>query len=62
MIIAEDIRDVNIGETYFVIADKARGGRCVMNGMFIAIWRTKAEAKTSAKGNADLTVIKQTRA
>jgi hypothetical protein len=53
-----DIRDINPGEVYFAIASKANGGRCVNNGCFRAVWRTKAEAKTAADGNPDYTVVK----
>lgn len=53
-----DIRDINPGETYYAIADASRGGRCVMNGMFIAAWRNKADAKVAAQGNNDFTVVK----
>lgn len=53
-----DIRDINAGETYYAIADANRGGRCVMNGMFIAAWREKKDAKAVAAGNPDLTVVK----
>ena len=53
-----DIRDIDAGETYYAIADATRGGRCVMNGMFIAAWRSKKDAKEFAQGNADYTVVK----
>lgn len=53
-----DIRDFEPGETYFAIADASRGGRCVMNGMFIAAWKTKGEAKGVAGDNPDYTVVK----
>jgi hypothetical protein len=53
-----DIRDINPGDTYYAIADATRGGRCVMNGMFIAAWTDKKSAKVAANGNSDLTVVK----
>lgn len=53
-----DIRDINPGEVYYAIASKANGGRCVNNGCFRAVWRTKADAKTVAAGNPDFTVVK----
>jgi len=46
--ITSDIRDFEPGQTYFVITSDERGGRCVMNGMFIAAWPTKTEAKEYA--------------
>ena len=46
--ITSDIRDFESGQTYFVITSDERGGRCVMNGMFIAAWPTRAEAKEYA--------------
>lgn len=57
-----DIRDIKVGDTYYVVTSKERGGRCIMNGMFIAAWRTKAEARAFANGNPDLTVVKSLRA
>jgi hypothetical protein len=56
--ITEDIRDIDPGEVYFAVASKDRGGRCVLNGMFIAVWRDKNAAKQFAAGNPDLTVVK----
>jgi len=53
-----DIRDFEPGATYFAIADASRGGRCVMNGMFIAAWTTKGEAKAAAGTNPNYTVVK----
>lgn len=53
-----DVRDINAGETYYALADKTRGGRCVMSGMFIAAWREKKAAKLAAQNNPDLTVVK----
>lgn len=55
---ALDIRDFERGETYFALADKGRGGRCVMNGMFIAAWRTKDEAKVARDGQTNITVVR----
>ncbi len=43
-----DIRDFDSGDTYFVITSDERGGRCVFDGMFIAAWPTRAEAKEYA--------------
>jgi hypothetical protein len=43
-----DIRDFDSGDTYFVITSDVRGGRCIMNVMFIAAWPTRAEAKEYA--------------
>lgn len=57
----EDIRDVEIGETYFILADQDRDGRCVCEGMFTAIWRTKAAAKSASDGNLKLKVVRQVR-
>jgi hypothetical protein len=55
-----DIRDIEAGEIYYVITSDERGGRCVMNGMFIAAWRDKAEAKAEANSlGAGYHVIKQ---
>ena len=53
-----DIRDINPGETYYAIASSEKGGRCILNGMFIAAWTDKAEAKAVASGNSDYTVVK----
>lgn len=53
-----DIRDFEPGETYFAIADTSRGGRCVMNGMFIAAWKSKGEAKAAAGDSPNYTVVK----
>ena len=43
-----DIRDIQTGNEYFVITSDERGGRCVMNDMFIAAWETRKEAKEYA--------------
>ena len=43
-----DIRDIQTGNEYFVITSDERGGRCVMNNMFIAAWETRKEAKEYA--------------
>ena len=40
-----DIRDIQQGQVYFVITSDERGGRCVLNGMFIAAWKTREAAK-----------------
>lgn len=58
-----DIRDFEPGATYFAVADASRGGRCVMNGMFIAAWATKGEAKAALQrcgqaSNPNYTVVK----
>jgi hypothetical protein len=53
-----DIRDIDSGETYYAIADATRGGRCLLNGMFPAAWRVKADAKAAAGSNPDFTVVK----
>jgi hypothetical protein len=52
-----DIRDVSPGQAYYTLADARRGGRCVMRGMFIAVWLTKSEAKRAAKDDRELTVV-----
>jgi len=57
-----DIRDIETGETYFVVADSRNGGRCVMNGMFIAAWKDKGLAKSYASSDKiNLVVVKQVR-
>lgn len=43
-----DLRDFEAGQEYFVITSDERGGRCLMEGMFIAAWPTKNEAKEYA--------------
>lgn len=48
MTCSEDIRDVESGETYYVVTADAKGGRCVMNGLFIAVWRDKDGARQAA--------------
>lgn len=53
-----DIRDIQPGQTYYVLASAQNGGRCVLNGMFIAAWESKEAAKVAANGNNDLTVVK----
>lgn len=58
-----DIRDIEAGETYYVVADSERGGRCVMNGMFIAAWRERKVAHEFAKSRpAIYTVVKSLKA
>lgn len=54
----EDIRDIQVGESYFTLASQSNGGRCLMNGMFIATWRSRQAAIRAAKGNADYCVVK----
>ena len=47
-----DIRDVEMGTTYYVVTDPNRGGRCVMHPwspMFIAAWLRHEEAKAVAR-------------
>lgn len=53
-----DIRDIVAGETYFTIASAEKGGRCILNGMFIAAWTDKKSAQAFAAGNPDYTVVK----
>lgn len=53
-----DIRDFDSGDVYYAITSMCRGGRCVMNGMFIAAWRTKHAAVTAAAGDPDFTIVK----
>lgn len=56
----KDVRDIQSGETYFVITSEERGGRCVMNGMFIAAWYSKDDAKAEAESlGAGYRVVKQ---
>lgn len=53
-----DIRDIAAGAPYFTIVSADKGGRCILNGMFIAAWESKAEAKAFAAGNPDYTIVK----
>jgi hypothetical protein len=53
-----DVRDITPGAEYFTLAQASRGGRCVMNGMFIAAWTTKKAAKAAAAGDPDMTVVR----
>lgn len=58
-----DIRDIEQGQQYFVITSDERGGRCVMNGMFIAAWTTRDDAKRYASTLGDgFHVVKQVKA
>jgi len=55
-----DIRDIERGETYFVITSDDKGGRCILNGMFIAVWKDKKSAKEqAAELGAGYHVVKQ---
>lgn len=53
-----DIRDIEPGATYYTIASAEKGGRCILNGMFIAAWEDKEEAKSFAASNPDYAVVK----
>jgi hypothetical protein len=53
-----DIRDIERGQAYYTLADARRGGRCVMRGMFIAVWLNRKGAKDAAKGDPELTATK----
>jgi hypothetical protein len=47
-----DIRDIEMGATYWVVVSDAYGGRCLMlqgAPMFRAAWRTEKSAKAAAK-------------
>jgi hypothetical protein len=54
----EDIRDVDPGESYYALAQQSRGGRLKLDGMFIAIWRTKKAAQDARDSDPDLVVVK----
>lgn len=53
-----DIRDIDAGQVYYAIASKDNGGRCVLAGMFTAVWLDKKSAKVAAQGNPDYVVVK----
>lgn len=58
-----DIRDIEAGETYYVVADRDRGGRCVLNGCFIATWHDKGLARDFANSDpGKYTVVKSLKA
>ncbi len=48
-----DIRDIEPGETYYVITSLSDGGRCINNGLFRAAWRDKKQAVAIAKREGD---------
>jgi hypothetical protein len=55
-----DIRDIEVGETHYVILDPNRGGRVVLAGMFKAAWRDRADAAKFAKKLGDGFIVHKT--